>query len=172
MIRVKILHLICLPLLLVVFGSCTQNFNSINTDPTKGSTIAAGQQLTGAAYYLDGGRAVCYANLYVLQPFVQYLTGPWGMRAGGKYIRTTYPDAVWTTFYGQSIKQLVDLIERNKSDSSQVNYIAAARILKVYIFSLLTDLYGDIPYSQAGEGYYSGVHCSSSGSGANMVSSM
>jgi hypothetical protein len=158
MTRIKLLYTFCLSLLLVALSSCTKNFESINTDPTKGSTIASGQQLTGAAYYLDGGRAICYANLYVLQPFVQYLTGPWGMRAGSKYIRTTYPDAVWTTFYGQSIKQLVDLIERNKKDTSQVNYVAAARILKVYIFSLLTDLYGDIPYSQAGEGYYSSVY--------------
>ncbi|HWK07944.1 MAG TPA: SusD/RagB family nutrient-binding outer membrane lipoprotein [Puia sp.] len=149
---------IVLLVMIVLASSCTKNFDSLNTDPTKGSSIAPGQQLTGAAYYLDGGRAVVYANFYVLQPFVQYMSGPWGMRAGSKYIRTTYPDAVWTTFYGQSIKQLVDLIQRNKADSSLVNYIAAARILKVYIFSLLTDLYGDIPYSQAGLGYYESIY--------------
>ena len=159
MIRVKTRYIpiVLLPLLILA-NSCTKDFDSLNTDPTKGSSIAPGQQLTGAAYYLDGGRAVVYANLYVLQPFVQYMSGPWGMRAGSKYIRTTYPDAVWTTFYGQSIKQLVDLIQRNKADSSLVNYIAAARILKVYIFSLLTDLYGDIPYSQAGLGYYQSIY--------------
>jgi len=159
MIKVQKRYLPVVLLVLVVLAdSCTKNFDSLNTDPTKGSSIAPGQQLTGAAYYLDGGRAVVYANFYVLQPFVQYMSGPWGMRAGSKYIRTTYPDAVWTTFYGQSIKQLVDLIQRNKADSSLVNYIAAARILKVYIFSLLTDLYGDIPYSQAGLGYYQSIY--------------
>ena len=159
MIRVKKNYLpIVLLLLFILANSCTKNFDTLNTDPTKGSSIAPGQQLTGASYYLDGGRAVVYANLYVLQPFVQYMSGPWGMRGGSKYIRTTYPDAIWTTFYGQSIKQLVDLIERNKADSAVVNYIAAARIMKVYIFSLLTDLYGDIPYSQAGLGYYQSIY--------------
>lgn len=159
MIRVKIVYLsivLLLPLILAI--SCTKDFDSLNTDPTKGSSIAPGQQLTGASYYLNGGRAVAYANLYVLQPFVQYMSGTWGMRAGSKYIRTTYPDEIWTTFYGQSIKQLVDLIERNKADSAVVNYIAAARIMKVYVFSLLTDLYGDIPYSQAGLGYYESIY--------------
>jgi len=159
MIRVKKSYLpIVLLLLFILTSSCTKNFDSLNTDPTKGSSIAPGQQLTGASYYLDGGRAVAYANLYVLQPMVQYMSGPWGMRGGSKYIRTTYPDAIWTTFYGQSIKQLVDLIERNKADPALVNYIAAARIMKVYIFSLLTDLYGDIPYSQAGLGYYLSIY--------------
>ena len=156
-VKTKYIPIVLLPLLILA-NSCTKNFESLNTDPTKGSSIAPGQQLAGAAYYLDGGRAVVYANFYVLQPFVQYMSGPWGMRAGSKYIRTTYPDAVWTTFYGKSIKQLVDLIQRNKADSSLVNYIAAARILKVYIFSLLTDLYGDIPYSQAGLGYYASIY--------------
>jgi len=159
MIMAKTIYpaIVLLPLFILA-NSCTKNFESLNTDPTKGATIAPGQQLAGAAYYLDGGRAVVYANFYVLQPFVQYMSGPWGMRAGSKYIRTTYPDAVWTTFYGQSVKQLVDLMERNKTDSSLVNYIAAARILKVYIFSLLTDLYGDIPYFQAGLGYYESIY--------------
>jgi hypothetical protein len=156
-VKTKYIPIVLLPLLILA-NSCTKNFESLNTDPTKGSSIAPGQQLAGAAYYLDGGRAVVYANFYVLQPMVQYMSGPWGMRAGSKYIRTTYPDAVWTTFYGKSIKQLVDLIQRNKADSSLVNYIAAARIMKVYIFSLLTDLYGDIPYSQAGLGYYESIY--------------
>ena len=72
------------------------------------------------------------------------------MRAGSKYIRTTYPDAVWTTFYGKSIKQLVDLIQRNQADSSLVNYIAAARIMDEQLGRtayLAGDAfsYGDIP---------------------------
>ncbi len=67
-------------------------------------------------------------------------------------------DRIWEIFYGKSIKQLVDLIERCKQDTSLVNYVAAARILKVYIFSIITDTYGDVPYSEAGMAYYGKVY--------------
>ncbi|SCC23164.1 Starch-binding associating with outer membrane [Chitinophaga costaii] len=143
----------------LLFSSCTKNFDSINTDPTKGSSIAPGQQLASAAYYLNGGREMGYPNLYLLLPRVQYLNGSWGMRSGSKYIRDDfYDERIWEIFYGKSVKQLVDMIERIKGDSALVNYVAAGRILKVYIFSVLTDNYGDIPYKQAGMAYYDKVY--------------
>jgi hypothetical protein len=146
-------------ILALVLSSCTKDFEAINTDPTKGATIDPKQQLNSAAYFLSGNREMGYPNLYLMQPLVQYISGSWGMRSGSKYIRNDfYNDRVWEIYYGKGIKELVDLQERCKSDSSLVNYVAAARILKVYIFSILTDLYGDIPYSQAGKAYYSTVY--------------
>ena len=139
----------------LVLGSCTKDFDSINTDPTKGNSIAPGQQLAAAAYYLNGGRETGYPNLYLFMPRVQYICGSWGMRTGSKYIRDDfYNERPWEIFYGKSIKQLADMITRCKDDASLVNYVAAGRILKVYIFSILTDCYGDVPYKQAGMAYY------------------
>ncbi|SEW42915.1 SusD/RagB family nutrient-binding outer membrane lipoprotein [Chitinophaga arvensicola] len=139
----------------LLLGSCTKDFESINTDPTKGDNIDPGQQLAAAAYYLNGGRETGYPNLYLFQPRVQYIGGSWGMRTGSKYIRDDfYNERPWEIFYGKSIKQLADMIERCKNDGKVVNYVAAGRILKVYIFSLLTDCYGDIPYKDAGLAYY------------------
>ncbi|ASZ12230.1 SusD/RagB family nutrient-binding outer membrane lipoprotein [Chitinophaga pendula] len=137
-------------------ASCTKNFDRINTDPLRSKDITPGAQLSAAAYYITGGRDMAYANLYMLLPVVQYINGAWGMRIGTKYVVDDdfYLDRLWEITYSKSLKQLVDLIERHKTDSSKTNYIAAARILKVYIFSILTDAYGDIPYSEAGLGYY------------------
>ncbi len=146
-------------LTLTLAGSCTKDFDSLNTDPTRGASIAPGQQLTAAAYYLSGGRETGYPNLYFFLPRAQYVTGSWGMRSGGKYIRNDfYNERMWELFYGKSLKQLIDMLERSKSDPDLVNYIAAGRILKAYIFSLLTDAYGDVPYSQAGIAYYGKIY--------------
>jgi hypothetical protein len=49
------------------------------------------------------------------------------------------------------------MVERTKDDAAQVNINAVSRIMKVYIFSRLTDLYGDIPYFDAAKGYYTKV---------------
>jgi hypothetical protein len=140
-------------------GACTTDFDTINTDPLRGKDIAPGQQLTAAAYYLNGGREAGYPNLFLFQPAVQYVSGAEDMRAGSKYIRDDFSnDRIWEIFYGKSIKQLTDLIARCGKDASLVNYVAAARILKAYIFSIITDAYGDVPYSEAGMAYYGKVY--------------
>jgi hypothetical protein len=45
------------------------------------------------------------------------------------------------------------VIKAVKDEPALVNWLAEARIWRVYCFSRLTDLYGDIPYSQSGLGY-------------------
>lgn len=151
--------LLCLLFAALLQYGCTKDFDAINTDPLRGKDIAPGQQLAAAAYYLNGGREMGYPNLFLFQPAVQYINGAEDMRAGSKYIRDDFSnDRIWEIFYGKSIKQLTDLIVRCQADSSLVNYIAAARILKAYIFSIITDAYGDVPYSEAGLAYYGKVY--------------
>lgn len=146
-------------LIIILSSGCTTNFGVINTDPVNAPAIAPGEQLTAAAYLLDGGREMGYPELYIFQPLVQYVGGTYGMRAGGKYVKDEfYNGLMWSNYYGKCIKQLADLLKQYQDDSTQVNYVAAARILKVYIFSLLTDAYGDIPYSQAGLAYYEKIY--------------
>jgi hypothetical protein len=146
-------------LFVLLFISCTKDFDKINTDPNRVPAIPPGQQLAAAAYYLDGGRETGYPNLMLLQPMVQYMNGTTGMGYGSKYIwNDFYNTLLWDIYYSKSIKQLADLIEKNKADSSRINYIAAARVLKVYAFSILTDAFGDIPYSQAGMAYYNKIY--------------
>lgn len=145
----------CIYLLLLVFSSCTAGFDEINTDPRRTDSIPPGDQLTAAAYFISGGREMGYPHLYLFQPMVQYLSGAPGMRAGGKYmLNEFYNNCMWDNLYGKSIKQLADLLARHKDNAEMVNYCAAARVLKVYVFSLLTDTYGDIPYFGAGQAWY------------------
>jgi hypothetical protein len=51
----------------------------------------------------------------------------------------------------------VDIIENVKSDETKSNFYHIARIFKVYMFQRMTDMYGDIPYFDAGRGYTDGV---------------
>lgn len=146
-------------LLTLLLSGCTAGFEEINTNPKTRDSIPPGDQLTAAAYFIDAGREMGYPNLYIFQPMVQYLTGIEDMSKGGKYIHNEfYNSRMWENLYGKSLKQLVDLIENHRGDSSLVNYLAAARILRVYVCSLLTDAYGDIPYSQAGLAYYDKIY--------------
>ena len=51
----------------------------------------------------------------------------------------------------------MDILEQTKENPDQVNIYSVARIFKVYLMMILTDTYGDVPYFDAGMGYYSGI---------------
>ncbi len=56
--------------------------------------------------------------------------------------------------YPNAVKNLVQLISLARQDSvTNVNVLSMARIVKAMLMSTMTDLYGDIPYFQAGQGY-------------------
>ena len=48
----------------------------------------------------------------------------------------------------KDINQILDIAEKN----NQPQYKALGLICKVYVLSLMTDAYGDIPYNEAGRG--------------------
>ncbi len=60
---------------------------------------------------------------------------------------------MWTSYYPMAIKNLTDGIYRSNENSSLKNVNAALRIYRVYMMSLITDLYGDVPCSEAGLGF-------------------
>lgn len=55
------------------------------------------------------------------------------------------------------MKQSVQLLDLLKDDPEKSNHYQIARIFNVYIFHRITDMYGDIPYSEAGKGYIDGT---------------
>lgn len=58
--------------------------------------------------------------------------------------------SLWSTGYAQSIAGFNKIIELGDAQGN-TNYKGVALVLRSWVFSLLTDAYGDIPYSQAGK---------------------
>ncbi|WP_207515414.1 SusD/RagB family nutrient-binding outer membrane lipoprotein [Longitalea luteola] len=58
--------------------------------------------------------------------------------------------SLWNTGYAQSITNLNTIIQL-PDEKANINYKNVALILRSWVFSLLTDAYGDIPYKQAGD---------------------
>lgn len=59
-------------------------------------------------------------------------------------------NGIWGLY--NRLRDLDDIIAMSETGEGLSNYKAIARVLKVYLFSVLTDTYGDIPYSNAGKG--------------------
>ncbi len=60
-------------------------------------------------------------------------------------------NGIWNTVYGnlRNLQAIIDFAER--ANPVQNNYLGVALILKSWMFSLVTDAYGDVPYSEAGK---------------------
>jgi hypothetical protein len=138
------------------FGACSDEYlENLNTDPSKAATIDPNAQLTTAQLqtYGDLGMVEIYRNY--LFAFNQHLMGSWNTtNYGGRHtIDNNEMGRIWTSFYPNAIKNLTDGMVRTAGDPEKVNIHSALRIYRVYMMSLITDIYGDAPFSEAGMGY-------------------
>jgi hypothetical protein len=158
--------------LALTFFSCTKNFGKINVDPTQPASVPLdylfGQvQLQFAGSAGDPGYTQWRGNFIYCMTMMQQFASLGQFYSGDKYLYSATNDASGAYFgtsngegnYPNSIKNLVNLVVQAKLDSvKSVNVLNMARILKVLQFSIMTDLYGDIPYSEAGLGYLKSIY--------------
>jgi len=148
---------IILPLLLLL--SACSKFGTLNTDPTKSSSINPESQLIYAQLWFSGDLSTQErTNSIVLMPMVQQLGAVYYARVGGMYVKDiTRMWVLWENSYPNDVVNIVDAVQRTTDVPAKSNLNAMCRIMKVYTFARLTDIYGDIPYSQAGTAYYSQI---------------
>jgi hypothetical protein len=152
----KKIYYLLITVLFVTVQSCTDHFDELNTNPAGFSTIFPGIQLTKVQADLSGLREdVWRYDLAISSPYVQHLAGSWWTQHGGQYriVEKSQWYTLWETTFPRDLKNIQDLVDRTADDPELVNINSAARIMRVYIYSRLTDAYGDIPYSQAIKGY-------------------
>lgn len=151
--------IVFIAIILISLRSCTKDFEEINVNPNAPVTVPLDYLLGQAQLQIGGsagdpGYATWRANLIYALPAVQQFSSLSTFYAGDKYIyQADLSEAYFINQYPSAIKNLVDLIHTSKDDPKQVNILSMARILKVLQMSMLTDLYGDIPYSEAGLGF-------------------
>jgi len=151
----KYQSLLCLLLIAVSAGSCTKDFEEINTDPEASANIQPAFVFTKALY--DGAKN----NLLLLLGTMQYTTSFNDVAGfGSKYVssQSQQSSAVFSAAYNQEINEIELVIANVATDPEKVNLLAAARIWRAYCYSRITDLYGDIPYSEAAKGFTQAIY--------------
>ncbi len=144
----------------IFFASCSDKvYEEINTDPTKADNVNPSSQLTYAALQMYGD--MNFVDVYRLYTyaFTQHLMGCWNTSNYGGQHRSDDQEMArpWNNLYPAAIRNLTDAIEKTKDDTIKVNLNAALHIFRVYVGGVLSDFYGDVPYSEAGLGYISGI---------------
>jgi hypothetical protein len=149
---------------LAVLGGCDKHFEEINTDPTKLTPANMNYNyLFTAAELVTSGNSDANAyedwrnNLIYGATMMQHLSSTVGYWQGDKYTYNPgYNSAYWDVNYPNSVKNITDVLANIKADPKLANFYQITRIFRVFMFQRLTDMYGDIPYSEAGLGYISG----------------
>lgn len=156
--KIKI-HLLGMLTVLSVLTSCDKGFDELNinrVDPTALDAQFIMNRAIIETTYPDN-----FATLQMLCynfGIVQQIITPFGSSlSGGNYniFNPGNSSLVWVNFYRNVLKQNVDAIEKTKSDTNRTNLYNEARIWKAYAFMILTDTYGDIPYTEAAKGFIS-----------------
>lgn len=147
--------------IMLLTNACTDKYPEINTNPVAltplnfdPNSLLTSVQLTYTGS-TDLAFEVSRTNFGVASAAIQLMA----------YVGTTWPGdkydnnndsfhAYWNRAYAEQVKPVVELVEFTKGKSQYANLHQIGRIMKAMIFQRITDLYGDIPYSQAGLGYY------------------
>lgn len=155
----KFKQIIIAVLALFTAVGCTENFDELEKDPVALSANPAGQ-LTFTQLCMSGdGFYQWRTNLIYSGGFVQHYAGAWNVTEFGSKFKKDdgYATALWRNGYSNELKNVVDILEKTKGDPKAVNMNAVAKIMRVMVAQRITDIYGDIPYSEAGLGFSKGI---------------
>ena len=148
---------IALIALLAGASSCDNGFDQLNTNPTAVTSLNPVFTFNNAIINTSfPSQILIFENAIVQQMFSPNS----GIISGGNFNVDNRGSAganaaLWQRYYRDNIRYLVDVLDKTRSDVTRSNLYHMARIWKAYSFMVLTDSYGDIPYSEAGLGFLS-----------------
>lgn len=137
--------------------SCA-HFEDMNIDPASSTVADPISQISAVQLRLSGEREVQWrSTAYFHMGVSQMISDGYTIALGSKYVtRFDYFEYMWKSYY-QMINNLQCAQDEASKNDNMVNYVAVAKVMKVLLFSHLTDTYGDIPYSEAVRGYNDGI---------------
>jgi len=142
-------HIAGLFLLLGLTTSCKDELAKVNQNQNEAETPQPAYLLTSTIKTTTDSYWGISNNLASSLLFVQHwariqYTDP------DRYIFTNNDfNEGWSTWYSKSISQL-KIIQKLAANTDNNNYKGVAIVLQSWVFSLLTDAYGEIPYTEAG----------------------
>ncbi len=146
----KTRKLYILAVLLLSLASCSKELDEVNTNPNATESAQPDYLLTGAikntvdAYW--GTANNMNSSLLFAQQWakVQYTEEDRFIYSNSSF------STLWSTGYSRGITSFNKIIEMENTTGNS-NYSGVALTLRSWVYLLLTDAYGDIPYSQAGK---------------------
>jgi len=129
--------------LLLCTTSCTKNFDEINTDPSLVTEDIIKPSMMFTAVLKNS-----VFNTYENSTIQEY-AGYYSNQGSGVIFQNANWSEPFNSLYRSDLINTSEVIRLTANDPKMVNENAIARVWKVWLFSQLTDLYGDVPYFDA-----------------------
>lgn len=152
----KTFNILVSGLLVAATWSCSEDtMDDINknvNDPTKvSSNLIITDVMTSSAFSVTGSDLAFYASVYI-----EHNVGIWNqsynaeIRSGEPSNATTYNnswDAIYRNLY--NLKVIIEKCSEGGSEEGNYHTLGIAQVLTAYNLAILTDLMGDVPWSEA-----------------------
>lgn len=137
--------------LVMAVGACDQGLTDLNDNPNSPADVQVEYLLaqsiqTGVQQTFGAGQMLQHTSIWP-QHFVQiqYPDEETG------FVRADRMEGYWTTYYADALRDVQTVIEKAQ-ESGNANAEAIGRIWKTWLFHIVTDLWGDVPYSETLQG--------------------
>jgi hypothetical protein len=126
---------------------------ALNINPSAVSDLDMSYLVSLGTLRIGGEYENTRANMLYSATMIQHTASTAGYFSGDKYLYSSqYSGAYMETHYTGIARLFSDAIAKTEGNADLVNVNATAMILKAFDLHRMTDLYGDIPYEQAGKG--------------------
>ncbi len=134
--------------LVLALGACDQGLTEVNIDPNAPTNV-------GAEYILPhtietGVSRVCCSR-GMLDDWAQHTAEIQYAEETIGNVRPATMDNVWDGFYGTDLEDAQNIIDKG-TETGKANIQGVGMVWKAWLFSQLTDMFGDVPYSEALQG--------------------
>lgn len=148
----KTLRNILFSLPILILGSCDNGFDELNVNKTAATAIDPAFILNNALVNVSPPSGVVIYEMGIVQQMVSPNSG---VLTGANFNQDNRDNTqqIWQRFYRNVVRNTADAIIISKTLPNRPNLVHMARITQAYAFMVLTDTYGDVPYTQAGKGY-------------------
>ena len=136
---------------LIGLNACDAGFDEMNVNKTAAIAINPVFALNNAVINISPPSTTVLYEVGIVQQMVSPNSG---VLTGANFNQDNRDNtqATWQRYYRSVIRNTYDVIATTK-DPARTNLVNMAKILQSYAFLVLTDTYGDIPYTEAGKGY-------------------
>ena len=150
---------------LLMITACDRGFDSMNVSPNAPTTVTADYLLPHGIYsavdvYWGGSGVRTGSTVGFGQDVGNCFAQHWARiqyTSTDQYdISNEITDNTWRDFYTESLADF-ERVRQLSQDGNEPNYQAISLIMRSWVFSLLTDTYGDIPYTSALNGLDNGL---------------
>ena len=150
--------LLFLVLISLILGSCTKNFEDMNTDKKNPSDVDGSYLFANAQKEMMDQISSTNVNLNIWKMISQYWTETtYTDEANYDIVNRTIPDNLFRTYYVYVLKPLDQAkkliseapLAAEETEATRQNKIYIIQLHEIYVYHNLVNMFGNVPYTEA-----------------------